>query len=198
MEVKNESKQEKPEKPKSFVRVDKEKEKQEKPAFVQQGSSMETRRIVRFLETDIDGTMPLGKGLRRIRGINFMFSNALCLHTNMDPKKAVGSFSQEELKALENTIRNPPFPKWMLNRRKNMETGTDIHLLGTNQQFVIREDINAMRRMRAYKGIRHELGQPVRGQRTRSSFRTNKTLGVSKKKAQPAKAAAPAAAPAKK
>ncbi len=46
-----------------------------------------------------------------------------------------------------------------------------------------------MRKIRCYKGIRHETGQPVRGQRTRSSFRTQKTVGVVKKKAQPAKAA---------
>lgn len=163
----------------------------------------ETRRIVRFMETDIDGATPLRKALMRIRGIGFMFSNAICIATNSDPRKKIGLISIDELKALENVIRNPPFKPWMLNRRKDVETGGDRHLLGNQMQLTIREDINVMRRIRAYKGIRHELGQPVRGQRTRSSFRTNKTIGVSKKKAQPAKAAAPVAtakpaAPAKK
>ncbi len=154
----------------------------------------ELRRIVRFMETDLDGAVPLSKALRKVKGVSFMFANAICLNTGMNPKRKISEFSQDELKALENAIRNPALPVWMLNRRKNMETGGNVHLLGTELQFVQREDINAMKRMRAYKGIRHELGQPVRGQRTRSSFRTNKTLGVSKKKAQPAKAAAPAAA----
>lgn len=146
------------------------------------------------METDIDGTLPLGKGLRRIKGINFMFSNAVCLLTKMDPKKKIGLMSADELKALENVIRTPPFPQWMLNRRKDLERNV-VHLLGNELQFVQREDINIMKRIRSYRGIRHEMGQPVRGQRTRSSFRTNKTLGVSKKKQQPAKAAAPATAP---
>ncbi len=158
----------------------------------------ELRRIVRFMEADIDGTVPLSKALRKVKGISFMFANASCLSAGIDPKRKINEFSQEELKALEGAIRNPSFPAWMLNRRKDIETGGNVHLIGTNLQFVQREDINAMRRMRAYKGIRHELGQPVRGQRTRSSFRTNKTLGVSKKKAQPAKAATPAAAAPKK
>lgn len=153
----------------------------------------ETRRIVRFMEADIDGNTPLRKGLRRIKGVSFMLSNAVCLTTKLDPRKKMGLLSQDELKSLENVIRNPPFPAWMLNRRKDMESGKDIHVFGNALQLVRREDVNVLRRIRAYRGIRHEMGQPVRGQRTRSSFRTNKTIGVSKKK-QMARAAAPAAA----
>ena len=158
----------------------------------------ETRKIVRFMEADIDGNTPLRKGLMRIKGVGFMLSNAVCLTTKSDPKKKIGLLSADELRALESVIRNPPFPAWMLNRRKDMESGKDIHVFGNVLQLVRREDINVLRRIRAYRGIRHELGQPVRGQRTRSSFRTNKTIGVSKKKQLPAKASAAAAAPAKK
>ena len=163
---------------------------------VQEAAKPEVRRIVRFMETDIDGSMPLGKGMRRIKGIGFMFSNAICLETKMDPRKKIGLFTPEELKSLETLIRNLPFPKWMLNRRKSPDNLKVTHLFGTELQLTQREDINVLRRIRAYRGIRHELGQPVRGQRTRSSFRTNKTLGVSKKKQEPAKAAAPTAKPA--
>lgn len=42
--------------------------------------------------------------------------------------------------------------------------------------------------MRAYRGVRHQHGLPVRGQRTRGSFRKNKTVGVQKKKAMAARA----------
>jgi small subunit ribosomal protein S13 len=40
-----------------------------------------------------------------------------------------------------------------------------------------------MKRIRSYKGVRHSLGLPVRGQRTRSNFRKNKgkVLGVKRK-----------------
>ena len=44
------------------------------------------------------------------------------------------------------------------------------------------DDVNMMRKIRCYKGIRHETGQKVRGQRTKSTGRTGKTVGVSKKK----------------
>ena len=60
--------------------------------------------------------------------------------------------------------------------------------------FAVKSDIDSMKKMRCYKGIRHELGQPVRGQRTRSSFRTGGIVGVVKKKQVPGAApVAPAA-----
>ncbi|HOW33966.1 MAG TPA: 30S ribosomal protein S13, partial [Methanoregulaceae archaeon] len=44
------------------------------------------------------------------------------------------------------------------------------------------EDINLLRKIRCYRGIRHETGQKVRGQRTKSTGRTGLTVGVKKKK----------------
>jgi small subunit ribosomal protein S13 len=40
-----------------------------------------------------------------------------------------------------------------------------------------------MRKIRCYKGIRHETGQKVRGQRTKSTGRTGTTVGVKRKSA---------------
>src|SRR2546422_6033274 len=54
-----------------------------------------------------------------------------------------------------------------------------------------------MKMIRSYKGVRHETGQKVRGQRTRSNGRTGLTVGVTKKaaleaaKAKKAEEAAP-------
>jgi small subunit ribosomal protein S13 len=45
-------------------------------------------------------------------------------------------------------------------------------------------DINELKRIKCYRGIRHAAKLPVRGQRTRGSFRTGKTVGVSRKKAR--------------
>jgi small subunit ribosomal protein S13 len=44
------------------------------------------------------------------------------------------------------------------------------------------DDVNRMRKMRSYRGIRHETGQKVRGQRTKSTGRTGTTVGVKRKK----------------
>ncbi len=53
-----------------------------------------------------------------------------------------------------------------------------------------RDDINLMKMIRCYKGIRHEQGQKVRGQRTRSNGRTGMTMGVIRKKDEPGAGAA--------
>lgn len=140
------------------------------------------RRIVRILTTDIDGSLSLERALRRIKGVSFMFSKSVCIATKMDPRRKVGQLSDEEVKGLEEFIKHPKLPAWMQNRRKDPETGETLHLTMANLELKKRDDINTLRRIRAYKGIRHELGQPVRGQRTRSSFRTQKSVGVSRKK----------------
>jgi len=162
--------------------------------------AQEARKIVRIASTDLDGNLSVKRALRKIKGISWMTSHGLCMVASIDPNKQLGSLSEAEIKKLESAVTSQEIddrrlPVWMLNRRADPETGTNKQLIGSALDFRIREDINFMRRTRMYKGIRHELGLPVRGQRTRSSFRKNRTVGVSKKAASaPAK---PAAAPKK-
>ena len=152
----------------------------------------ETRKIIRLLSTDIDGNLGLQRAMRKIKGLSFMFSRNTCIALGLDGKRKVGTLSDEELKHIESFVKNPTFPQWMLNRRKDIETGKDLHIVMSDLELKKREDINLLRRIKSYKGVRHELGQPVRGQRTRSSFRTQKTVGVSKKAVKAASDAFPA------
>jgi small subunit ribosomal protein S13 len=159
----------------------------------------EIRNMVRLMATDINGNILVINALRKIKGISFMFSHAICVSSGINPRAKIGSLNDAELKSIENEIKkqtsNATFPKWLLNRRNDIETGMNMHLIGTQIDLARREDINLMRRMRSYKGVRHQMGQPVRGQRTRSSFRTSKrAVGVMKKAAR---AAAKAKAPEK-
>ncbi len=154
----------------------------------------DVKRIVRLLSTDVDGNLPVQRALRKVRGVSFMFSHSVCRSTGVDGRKKIGTISDGELKEIERFITNPALPSWMLNRRRDMETGKDLHVTMSELTLKHREDINLLKRMHAYKGVRHEMGQPVRGQRTRSSFRTSRSVGVSKKKVQAAaKPAAPKA-----
>ena len=76
----------------------------------------------------------------------------------------------------------------MLNRRKNYDDGKDYHIIGGNLSFAEDNDLKRMKKTRSYKGVRHGLGLPVRGQKTRSNFRKNKgkvSLGVIRKKEPP-------------
>ena len=73
-------------------------------------------------------------------------------------------------------------PAWMTNRPKDVYTGEAKHLLGPDVTMARDDDVNMMRKIRCYKGIRHETGQKVRGQRTKSTGRTGATVGVKKTK----------------
>lgn len=83
--------------------------------------------------------------------------------------------------------------------------------VGTDWVVMVREDVEGMKRIRSYKGVRHEFGYKVRGQRTRSTGRGGAVVGVVRTKelaklkaaktaegGKGAAAAAPAAAEAKK
>ncbi|HEX9341914.1 MAG TPA: 30S ribosomal protein S13, partial [Thermoplasmata archaeon] len=75
------------------------------------------------------------------------------------------------------------FPHWMVNRPKDWESGLDLHAFGADVEIHRRDDINRMKMIRSYRGVGHETGQKVRGQRTRSNGRTGLTVGVTKKAA---------------
>ena len=69
----------------------------------------------------------------------------------------------------------------MLNRRKDTYSGKDIHAIGTDLAYLVRQDIDHEKESGTWKGYRHAYGQKVRGQRTRSTGRTGMTVGVLRK-----------------
>ncbi|MEM4282279.1 MAG: 30S ribosomal protein S13 [Candidatus Woesearchaeota archaeon] len=144
------------------------------------------RHIVRIANTDLPGKVQIAYALRNIKGISFMFANAVCKLAQIDGRRKAGSLNDEEISRLENVIKKPlefGVPSWLLNRRKDVESGLDKHLIGTDVSFVMENDIKQMKKIKCYKGVRHSLGLPVRGQRTRSNFRKNKgkVLGVKRR-----------------
>jgi len=156
----------------------------------------EFKSMVRILDTDIDGRKPTAMALTRVRGIGAMLAIGIVHTAGVPPEKKIGELSDSEIARIQSMVENPSghgFPAWMVNRRKDYETGADKHLFGSELLINLREDLNRLKKMRSYRGIRHEQGQPVRGQRTKSSFRTGSTIGVKKKKKGevPVSAAAP-------
>ena len=57
-----------------------------------------------------------------------------------------------------------------------------MNLVSNDLEIQLQDNVNLMRRIRSYKGIRHETGHKVRGQRTRSNGRKGLTIGVQRKK----------------
>jgi len=140
--------------------------------------------IVRIMETNLDGSKPVKIAIRSIKGISFMFSNAIASICSFSDK-IVGELTDDEIKQLEEIIENPEkynIPTWMFNRKFDPVTGKDIHLAVSKLDFTHRMDLNVMKKLKTYKGMRHSVGLPVRGQKTRSSFRKGSTVGVRKKK----------------
>ncbi len=154
------------------------------------------RGIIRVAEVDLAGERKVRNALLGIKGIGHSLSKAIPLAAGLNPELMIGSLSDEQLEKLEDVIKNPQkygIPVHMLNRKKDTVTGESRHMVSSELSNVIRSDIDFMKKIRSYKGIRHELGLPVRGQRTRSSFRTGMIVGVTKAKIKPG--AAPAATP---
>jgi small subunit ribosomal protein S13 len=155
------------------------------------------RYIVRIANTDLDGKKQVLMGLQKIKGVSFMLANAICNLTKLQKTKRVGDLSDQEIEILENQVKSKKptgIPTWMLNRRNDYETGEDIHLIGADLTFSHESDLRRLKKIKSYRGIRHMLGQPVRGQRTRSNFRKNKGKVTSVKRSVVAKAENAAAA----
>ena len=144
--------------------------------------------LVRLAGVVVPGTMTIPKALRKINGIGPRIAESILLPLGFAADMKVGNLKEPEILEIEKKLENinTLLPPWMLNRRRDFATGVDFHKLGPELDMTRREDINREKKIKTYRGMRHILGQPVRGQRTRSSFRTGTTLGVSRKKAMAA------------
>ena len=145
----------------------------------------EFRYIVRIVNADLPGEKPIAHALTKIKGVKFMFANAVCNLAEIDGRKKTGELEEEEIRKISDVLKDPSkfnIPDWMLNRRKDYETGENKHLLGVDLRFAQEGDLKVMKKIKSYKGVRHMYGLPVRGQRTKSNFRKGKSLGVARGK----------------
>ncbi|RLF16056.1 MAG: 30S ribosomal protein S13 [Thermoprotei archaeon] len=143
----------------------------------------EFKYVVRIADTDIDGNLNVAQALTKIRGIGWTTSLSICKMLGIDTKKRIGELSNAELKRIEDTIRelSKKCPPWLLNRRKDPRTGENLHLIGSDLVLAVRSDVDLLKKIRCWRGIRHMLGLKVRGQKTRTTGRTGITVGVRKK-----------------
>ena len=148
--------------------------------------------LVRLAGVVVQGHLTVPKALMKVKGVGPRVAETFAGKIGFASATKIGSLNESQLAEIEKKLENVNtiLPSWMLNRRKDFVTGIDLHKFGPDLDIQTREDINREKKIKSYKGIRHSFGLPVRGQRTRSSFRTGTTLGVSRKKtAEAAKAA---------
>ena len=140
--------------------------------------------ILRMADTDMDGQKTLATALTAVRGVGPRTAIQICKNTGFDPASLAGHLSAEERETLRAAIEGyaETVPLWMLNRQRDLETGDELHLTGQQVSLTLSDDINRLRTMKCYRGVRHASGNKVRGQRGRSNGRGGLTLGVSRKK----------------
>ena len=140
--------------------------------------------IVRIANSDIDGQKRTVIGLQSIKGVGKRVAEIIAKKAAVDPSVKMGSLSDEKVAELENLVLTyvEYAPEWAINRQNDYESGDDMHLFGNDLDLIQKDDINRMKMIRCYRGIRHEGHHKVRGQRTRSNGRHGLTMGVTRKK----------------
>lgn len=107
-------------------------------------------------------TLPLDKkiefALTYIYGVGHTTSKKILVQTNVSPDKRVKDLSDQEIKRISAAL-------------------TDRPLEGDLRQIEFR-NIKRLKDIRSYRGIRHKLGLPVRGQQTRTNAVTRKGKNI--------------------
>ena len=149
--------------------------------------SREFNYIVRLHGSNLDGTKLIPYALCDLKGVGIRVSRTVVKNLGLDPSLRLGTLSDADVRRLEEMLDNPTsggIPAWMFNRRKDSQTGKDLHILGSDLTLREREDIDIMRETRSWKGERHSRGLKVRGQRTKTTARKGRSVGVSRRRVQ--------------
>ena len=140
--------------------------------------------LVRVLGRDIRGDIKIKSALTKVNGISWAVSKAVCKILELDKEKMIQDFSKDELARIEDFMKAPELPLFLKNRRKDLDSGDDLHMSGVDLKLRCEFDLKRMKKIRSYKGVRHLNNLPVRGQRTKANFRRNRkpSVAAAKKK----------------
>src|SRR5437016_3112690 len=109
----------------------------------------------RILGVDIPNDKPTHISLRYIYGIGATSALQLCAKANIDPYRRAKELTDDELARLAGFLDREYTVEGPLRRQ-------------------IQQNIQRLRDIQCYRGLRHRRGLPVRGQRTRTNARTRK------------------------
>ena len=123
--------------------------------------------MARLLGVDIPNRKKIEFSLRYIYGVGPTRAKAILAATGIDPDRRTMDLNEQELSLISNYIID----------QKIMVEG-DLRRTITN-------NLKRLQSIRCYRGLRHQRGLPVRGQRTITNARTRKggrkTVGVDRK-----------------
>jgi small subunit ribosomal protein S13 len=123
--------------------------------------------VARIAGVDIPRTKRVEVALTYIYGIGATSAKKIIERTNVDPDTRVNNLSEEEVNRIREVVDKEFTVEGDLRRQVSM-------------------NIKRLIEIKCYRGIRHQRGLPVHGQRTRTNARTRRgtkrTVGVRRKK----------------
>jgi small subunit ribosomal protein S13 len=147
----------------------------------------EFRHVIRLSDTNIDGSLKMIYALKKVKGVGIRLASTVLKNLSINPDRRIGFLSDAEIKKIEETIKDTNrynVPSWLLNRSRDVQTGIDKHLIGSDLVFQTKTDIENMKKVKSWRGFRHAYGLKVRGQRTRTTARRGKSISVRRKRRQ--------------
>jgi len=135
--------------------------------------------FVRIGQTDLDGTKSVERSLTDMNGIGHRAARIIAEKANVDRRDTFGALDEDKIDEIVSLVQGfaDEVPEWFTNHQSDYFSGETTHETGNDLKLTRRQDINRMK-MISYKGVRHKRGQKVRGQRTKSTGRTEGTIGV--------------------
>ncbi|WP_338729275.1 30S ribosomal protein S13 [Haladaptatus sp. DJG-WS-42] len=138
------------------------------------------RYFVRIGQTDLDGTKSIERALSEMNGIGRRTARIIAKKADIDRRSTFGRLEDDEIESIVSLVEEyaDEVPVWLTNRQSDFYTGETKHITGNDVNLTRTRDINRMKMINSYKGARHKRGQKVRGQRTKSTGRSEGTIGV--------------------
>jgi len=138
------------------------------------------RYFVRIGQTDLDGTKSVERSLTEMKGIGHRAARLIAEKAGVDRRATFGALDDDDIDEVVDLVESfaDEVPDWLTNHRNDFFAGETTHEIGNDLELTRRQDINRMKMIDSYKGVRHKRGQKVRGQRTKSTGRTEGTIGV--------------------
>ncbi|MFB6174189.1 MAG: 30S ribosomal protein S13 [Halobacteriales archaeon] len=138
------------------------------------------RYFVRIGQTDLDGTVSVERALTGLDGIGCRTARMIAGRVGVDRHETFGRLDDDVIEEVVETVESyeEEVPDWLANRRNDFYSGEVDHVVGNDVELSREQDVNRMQKIGSYKGIRHQRGQKVRGQRTQSTGRSEGTVGV--------------------
>jgi len=145
--------------------------------------SSEFKHIVRVAGKDLDGTKKVAIALADIKGVSYNLANAIVNALKIDSRMRLGNLNDRQISEVQECLKDPTkigIPTFMLNHKKDPETGINTHYISSDLNFILKTEIEREKMLTSWRGVRHSLGLKVRGQRTRTTGRKGRAVGVRK------------------